>query len=176
MTIKAEDYTILDNVSGQGQYIGTYVGIAALERYWWGEGEMKFYLDGEVEYPTICGTGTEDYFGGAWSYAGFKDGKFQEQNFCTPFIGYPFYSKNDSLYQSCYFNDDCPPMRGLYRWHIMDPICFEKDIRVTMQQIGLSPYGLFERQDDVCSVAYWYLDSPCGFEARLTEREARLPR
>lgn len=67
-------------------------------------------------------------------------------------------------------------MRGLYRWHIMDPICFEKDIRVTMQQIGLSPYGLFERQDDVCSVAYWYLDSPCGFEVRLTEREARLPR
>lgn len=176
LTIKAEDYTILDNVSGQGQYIGTYVGIAALERYWWGEGEMKFYLDGDVEYPTICGTGTEDYFGGAWSYAGFKDGKFQEQSFCTPFIGYPFYSKNDSLYQSCYFNDDCPPMRGLYRWHIMDPICFEKDIRVTMQQIGLSPYGLFERQDDVCSVAYWYLDSPCGFEARLTEREARLPR
>lgn len=93
MTIKAEDYTILDNVSGRGQYIGTYVGIAALERYWWGEGEMKFYLDGDVEYPTICGTGTEDYFGGAWSYAGFKDGKFQEQNFCTPFIGYPFYSK-----------------------------------------------------------------------------------
>ena len=87
-----------------------------------------------------------------------------------------FLFKNDSLYQSCYFNDDCPPMRGLYRWHIMDPICFEKDIRVTMQQIGLSPYGLFERQDDVCSVAYWYLDSPCGFEAKLTEREARLPR
>lgn len=78
---------------GRGQYIGTYVGIAALERYWWGEGEMKFYLDGDVEYPTICGTGTEDYFGGAWSYAGTENGKFKEQNFCTPFIGYPFYSK-----------------------------------------------------------------------------------
>ena len=88
----------------------------------------------------------------------------------------PFYSKSDSLYQSAYFNDDCPPMRGLYRWHILDPISFDKDIRVTLQQIGLSPYGLFERQDDVCSVAYWYLDSPCGFEARLTEREERLPR
>jgi hypothetical protein len=117
LTGKKKDYTILDQVRGRGQYIGTYVGIAALERYWWGEGEMKFYLDGDVEYPTICGTGTEDYFGGAWSYAGTENGKFKEQNFCTPFIGYPFYSKSDSLYQSAYFNDDCPPMRGLYWWH-----------------------------------------------------------
>lgn len=56
-------------MQGKGQYVGTYMALTTLERYWYGEGEVKFYLDGDKEYPTICGTGTEDYFGGAWSFA-----------------------------------------------------------------------------------------------------------
>ena len=59
----------MDGVKGKGHYIGTYMALTTLERYWWGEGEMKFYIDGDEEYPTICGTGTEDYFGGSWSFA-----------------------------------------------------------------------------------------------------------
>ena len=64
-----KDYVILDNVKGKGHYVGTYMALTTLERYWWGEGEVKFYIDGDEEYPTICGTGTEDYFGGSWSFA-----------------------------------------------------------------------------------------------------------
>ena len=69
-----KDYTILDNVFGRGHYIGTYIALTVLERCWWGEGEIKFYLDGDQEYPTICGTGMEDYFGGAWSFGTQLDG------------------------------------------------------------------------------------------------------
>lgn len=64
-----KDYVILDNVKGSGHYVGTYLGLSALQRYWWGEGEVKFYIDGDEKYPTICGTGMEDYFGGSWSFA-----------------------------------------------------------------------------------------------------------
>ena len=63
VTEKGKDYVILDNIKGSGQYIGTYIGLSVLQRYWWGEGEVKFYIDGDVKYPTICGTGMVDYFG-----------------------------------------------------------------------------------------------------------------
>ncbi len=176
LTRKAEDYVVLDHVHGRGQYVGTYLALTTLERYWWGEGEMKFYLDGDQEYPTICGTGTEDYFGGAWSFATQENGRTVEQTYCTPFLGYPYYSRHDEAVHNDYHNDDCPPMRGFYRWHMMDPVCFETDIRVTLQQIGVSHGGLFERQDDVASVAYWYQSEPhTAFEA-LPGKEYRWPR
>ena len=155
---------------------GTYLALTTLERYWWGEGEMKFYIDWDEEYPTICGTGTEDYFGGAWSFANQVDGRTVEQTYCTPFLGYPFYSHHDTTVHNNYHNDDCPPMRGFYRWHIPDPIHFEKDIRVTLQQIGVCHRGLFERQDDVATVAYWYQDKPYTDFPPLPEKEERWPR
>lgn len=171
-----EDYVILDQVKGKGHYVGTYMALTTLERYWWGEGEIKFYLDGDEEYPTICGTGTEDYFGGSWSFAKQVDGRTVEQNYCTPYLGYPYYSAHDEAVHNFYHNDDCPPMRGFYRWHIQDPVCFEEDLRVTIQQIGVGHRVLFERQDDVASVAYWYQAEPhCAFPV-LMKKEDRWPR
>ncbi len=176
LTEKGKDYTILDNVVGKGQYVGTYMALQTLERYWWGEGEIKFYLDGDMKYPTICGTGTEDYFGGAWSFASYEGGKMKETTYCTPFMGYPYYSAHDTIVTNEFHNDDSPPMRGFYRWHIMDPIRFEENLRVTIQQIGVNHRGLFERQDDVSTVAYWYQTEPHMKFQKLPSREDRWPR
>ena len=176
LTKLANDYVIVDDIKGKGHYVGTYLALTTLERYWWGEGEVKFYIDGDVEYPTICSTGTEDYFGGAWSFADQIHGKTVEKTYSTPFMGYPFYSAHDNLVYSPYFNDDCPPMRGFYRWHIMDPIHFEEDLKVTIQQIGVSHRGLFERQDDVASVAYWYQSEPHQSFSAILDKEKRWPR
>ena len=102
-----------------------------LERYWWGEGEFKFYIDGDREYPTVCSTGTEDYFGGAWSFGRREDRSgrpMEEETFSALFSGYPFYAREDN-FDNAFFNRDCPPMRSLYRWHVMDPIVFAKDLR-----------------------------------------------
>ncbi|MFW5976815.1 MAG: glycoside hydrolase family 172 protein [Bacillota bacterium] len=174
-TVKTEDYTILDNVQGKGQYIGTFLGWAALERYWWGEGEIKFYLDGDKKWPTICGTGTEDYFGGAWCFYEKEEGKMKETTYNTPYLGYPFYSKTDDTRKGV-FSDDAVPMHGLYRWHLMDPIRFENDLRVTIQQIGHNSRGLFERTDDISSVAYWYQTEPHNKFSELLPVEERWPR
>lgn len=176
LTELGKDYTILDQIKGKGQYVGTYLALQTLERYWWGEGEIKFYMDGDDEYPTICGTGTEDYFGGAWSFASYEKPKMEEKTYCTPFMGYPFYSKQDSTTKNPFHNDDCPPMRGFYRWHIPDPIRFEEDLRVTLQQIGVNHRGLFERQDDVSTVAYWYQSEPHTPFPTFLGRMERWPR
>ncbi|MCP1101498.1 DUF2961 domain-containing protein [Lachnospiraceae bacterium PAL113] len=171
-----EDYVIVDGIKGKGHYVGTYIALSTLERYWWGEGEVKFFLDGDDPYPTICGTGMEDYFGGSWSFAHQELGKTVEQTYNSMYLGYPYYSKNDELIHNPYHNDDCPPMRGFYRWHIEDPIYFEEDLKVTVQQIGVSYKGLFERQDDLASVAYWYQSEPhCPFD-KLMSKEERWPR
>lgn len=176
VTERGRDYVVLDGVSGRGHYVGTYLALSTLERYWWGEGEMKFYLDGDAEYPTICGTGTEDYFGGSWSFARQSGGRTVEQNYCMPYIGYPYYSRHDGLVHNDYHNDDVPPQRGFYRWHIPDPIRFERDCRVTLQQIGVGHRGLFERSDDVSTVAYWYQSEPHGTFPALPDAASRWPR
>ena len=176
ITEKGQDYVILDGVKGRGQYVGTYMALTTLERYWYGEGEVKFYLDGDKEYPTICGTGTEDYFGGAWSFATQDKGRTVENTYCTPYMGYPYYSHHDTFIHNDYHNDDQMPQRSFYRWHIPDPVLFEEEIKVTVQQIGVYHGGLFERQDDVASVAYWYQSEPHAAFGKLMERKERWPR
>jgi hypothetical protein len=137
---------------------------------------MKFFIDGDDAYPTICGTGTEDYFGGSWSFAKQESGKTVEQTYCTVYLEYPYYSSHDEAIHNMYHNDDTMPMRGFYRWHIQDPICFDENIKVTIQQIGVGFRGLFERQDDICSVAYWYQQEPHNTFPPLPEKEMRWPR
>ena len=186
VTVKKKDYTILDNVYGKGIYVGTYLALQTLERYWWGEGEFKFYLDGDEEFPTVSSTGSEDYFGGAWAFHQ-KDelGRPSVKNYSTLFLGYPFYETKDKtrvrfetgkLNAVHAFGDDSLPRHGLYRWHILDPIAFSEDIKVTLQQIGNDDLSLFERSDDVATVAYWYQDSAEGFDRAFPDRRARLPR
>lgn len=182
----AKDYVILDDVKGKGYYVGTYLGLTALERYWWGEGEFKFYLDGDEDYPTVSSTGSEDYFGGAWAFHQ-KDelGRPSVKPYSNLFLGYPFYSTKDKTRERFEtgklnavhaFGDDSLPRHGLYRFHILDPIAFDEDIKVTLQQIGNDDLSLYERQDDVCTVAYWYCDHKEGFDKEFPNRRARLPR
>ena len=153
-----EDYELLAT-RGRGVWLGAVIGARALYREaWWGEGEMKFYMDGDTTHPTVCGTGTEDYMGSAWGL----------QEVATPFQGAPLVDRTNGLY-------------SLYRFHGRDPVYFQDSLRVTIQQIGYgdrekaaafygekfsgwhpaggapdTPMCYFERQDDWCSVAYWY--------------------
>ncbi|MFP3089719.1 DUF2961 domain-containing protein [Treponema sp. TIM-1] len=186
LTTAGKDYTILDGVSGKGHYVGTYLAWTALERFWWGEGEMKFYIDGDRDYPTICGTGTEDYFGGAWCFYEEHDGINDEVTYSTAFLGHHYFSGLESSKSYLYVGGrdmrklekiyDLMPKHGLYRFHIMDPIMFESDLRVTIQQIGHNQSELFERTDDVASVAYWYQDKPYGKFPKLPAAKERWPR
>ena len=146
-------YTILDGVRGQGQYVGAYMAWGVNNNGWWGEGEIKFYIDGDDEYPTICGTGTEDYFCGSYNFDVGKDqGGYRE--FTTPYSGLAQVIRPDGLYRS--------QMRfGMYRWHITDPIRFERDLRVTIQALGWRSGGRYlPLQDDIASLAYWYQTLP----------------
>jgi hypothetical protein len=137
------EHVILEGIKGQGHYVGTFLAWTQLSNGWWGEGEIKFFMDGDGEYPTICGTGTEDYFCGAWGFGG--------ETYSTPYLGYPLYRKEPGEV----------PMHGLYRWHVMDPIRFKQDLKVTIQALGWWPNGKFEPlTDDIASVAYWYQAEP----------------
>lgn len=171
------DYVVLDGVEGSGCYIGTFLSIVALERYWWGEGEMKFFIDGDTEHPTICGTGTEDYAGGAWAFQDqlSKDVEPQVRTFSAPYFGYPQYETRD-VSRGAPYATAMAPHHGMYRWHLPDPVYFGSDLRVTLQQIGQVGTGLFERSDDVSSVAYWYQQGGTGHTPRFPDRTARMPR
>jgi len=172
-----KDYVILDGIKGKGHYIGTYMALTTLERYWYGEGELKFYIDGDDEFPTICGTGLEDYFGGGFGFVinQCEETPAVETLYQTPFLGFCYFSNHEKNH-SWRFDGSCPPMRGFYRWHILDPIRFDEDLRITVQQIGTSNRGLFERQDDVATVSYWYQTEPHSAFPTLPEKEYRWPR
>jgi len=148
-------HTLLDGVRGQGHYVGTYLAWGSNNNLWWGEGEVKFYLDGDEQWPTLCGTGTEDYFGGAW---GFEDTPGEYTRFSTPYLGLPQVIRPDGF--------ECSQTRfGMYRWHIPDPIRFQSDLRVTVQALGWrSPLEGKPRylplQDDIASTAFWYQAEP----------------
>ena len=171
-----EDHVVLD-INGAGHYVGTYIAWTALERYWYGEGEFKFFIDDDTEYPTICGTGVEDYVGGAWGFYEKNDYGVVSRNettYCTPYMGYPYHSCVSGTKEI--YGYDGMPVHGLYRWHIVDPICFKKRLKVTVQQIGHNGDHLFERADDVASVAYWYQSTINQDFPPLPDKNYRLPR
>jgi len=148
-------YTIVDGIKGWGHYVGTYLAWGVNNNGWWGEGEIKFYMDGDTQFPTIAGTGTEDYFCGSYDFdAKAPDGSIQYHEFTTPYTGLPQVIRGDGHYQ-------VQQRFGLYRWHIMDPIRFEKDLKVTIQALGWMSGGRYlPLQDDIASVAFWYQTEP----------------
>jgi hypothetical protein len=156
-----EVYTILDGVRGQGHYVGTYMAWQVNNTGWWGEGEIKFYLDGDGEFPTICGTGTEDYFCGSYNF----DIGGQYCEFTTPYSGLCQVIRPDGTYQS-------QQRFGMYRWHIMDPVRFEQDLRVTIQALGWRSGGRYlPLQDDIASVAFWYQTLPTAPFPALPDKD-----
>ena len=159
------EYTILDGVRGQGHYAGTYLAWGVNNNGWWGEGEIKFYLDGDGEFPTICGTGTEDYFGGSYN---FEDPRNHDRylSYSTPYTGLQVV-RTDNLYNS-------QRRFGLYRFHVQDPIRFAQDIRVTIQALSWRNDGRFlPLQDDIASVAFWYQTLPTQPFPALPDRDHR---
>ncbi|NLN26972.1 MAG: DUF2961 domain-containing protein [Firmicutes bacterium] len=156
-----EVHTLVDHIRGQGQYVGTYIAWGVNNSGWWGEGEVKFYIDGDRDFPTICGTGTEDYFGGAWNF----DVNGEYRTFSTPYLGLPQVIRPDGLYRS-------QQRFGMYRWHIQDPIRFEKDLRVTIQALGWRSGGRYlPLQDDIASTVFWYQLEPHAPHPPLPDRD-----
>ncbi len=154
-----EDYTIIESVRGKGHYVGTYMAWGVNNNGWWGEGEIKFFLDGDKDFPTICGTGTEDYFCGSYNFhvrdpATNQGDEYGYREFTTAYAGLPQVIKPDGQYRS--------QMRfGLYRWHILDPVRFEKELKITIQALGWRSGGRYlPLQDDISSVAFWYQTEP----------------
>jgi hypothetical protein len=186
-TTLRRDFVVEENLEGPGRFVGASIGIRPLgrPRSWYGEGEVKMFIDGDGEHPTICGTGLEDYVGSAWGMDAHQ----------AQYAGVPLIVPGPD-------GAEQPLFVSLYRWHILDPIVFRSDLRVTLQQIGGTAFtsfedfeqfraatqpagrgwltradmlpamrrhaeergivaeGLYERQDDVCSVAYTYCRKP----------------
>lgn len=164
------DYVLTEGIKGKGHYVGTFIAWGVNNNGWWGEGEIKFFVDGDDKFPTICGTGTEDYFCGSYNFdtktknaAGVEVAGYTEFN--TPYAGLHQVIKGDGLYKS-------NQRFGLYRWHITDPIRFEKDLRVTIQALGWRSGGRYlPLKDDIASVVFWYQAEPHAPFPKLPSRD-----
>ena len=157
-------HTIIDGIKGKGQYVGTYLGVGVNNNGWWGEGEIKFFMDGDKDYATIVGTGLEDYFCGSYNFENKETHRYQE--FSTPYAGLHQVIRPDGLYNS-------QQRFGMYRWHIMDPVRFEGDLKVTIQDLGWRSEGRYlPQQSDMVSVAYWYQTEPHNTFKKLPAKNA----
>jgi hypothetical protein len=159
-------YTVVEGIKGRGQYVGTYMAWGVARPGWWGEGEIKFYMDGDRAFPTIAGTGTEDYFCGSHGFENSKTRQYQE--FTGPYSGLVQVIRPEDTERTTRF--------GLYRWHITDPIRFKKNLRVTIQALGWQQkkpgeYEYLPLQEDIASVAFWYQTEPHATFPPFPKRE-----
>ncbi|MCG8557922.1 MAG: DUF2961 domain-containing protein [Proteobacteria bacterium] len=172
-----ELHTLVDGVQGHGHYVGTYMARGVNNSGWWGEGEIKFFLDDDTDFPTICGTGTEDYFLGAFNFdvgvaVKGRDSAYAE--YTTAYAGVPEIQRPDGVYRS-------QQRFGMYRWHIVDPVRFEKRLKVDIQALGWRDFGhwggdsgqrrYLPLQDDISTVAFWYQTLPTVPFPRLPDRD-----
>lgn len=149
-----EVYTIVDGIEGKGQYVGTYIAFESHANGWWGEGEVKFYIDGDTKFPTIAYTGTEDYFNGSYGFATTdENGERHYTDYSTAYAGFHVVKPDLPNQMMTRFS--------MYRWHITDPIRFDHNLKVTIQDLGWQSGGRYlPRQDGISSVAYWYQTEP----------------
>lgn len=156
------DHVIIDGIKGKGHYVGTFMAVGVNNNGWWGEGEIKFFMDGDKDFATIVGTGTEDYFLGSYNFENKETRQYQE--YSTPYAGLHQVIRPDGLYNS-------QQRFGMYRWHVLDPIRFEKDLRVTIQDLGWrSNHRYLPQNSDIITVAYWYQREPHARFPTLPER------
>ncbi|MDE0191496.1 MAG: DUF2961 domain-containing protein [Gammaproteobacteria bacterium] len=167
------DHVILDGVTGCGHYVGTYLAWAANHNGWWGEGEVKFFIDGDSAYPTICGTGTEDYVGGSHNFDLHTleaERAVRYRTYTTPHSGLVQAIPPDDTYRA-------GQRFGLYRWHLTDPVRFRERLKVTVQSLGWRPdpdparRRYLPRRDDIASTAYWYQTLPSAPPPPLSGRD-----
>lgn len=159
------DFEILPKREGKGRFIGAVLGIRTLHPGWWGEGEIKFYMDGDTEYPTICGTGSEDWI--ALSY------EMQQTPYQYHGCNLRFISDSTTMALDLKTNQMKEMNREyitMYRWHLPDPIYWKKDCRVTIQQIGCCYY---ERKDDWSTATFWYEPVPSAPLPEMPDMQAR---
>ena len=152
-TTLGKDFEILPLVKGSGRFLGTHIGVITNPENvgWWGEGEFKVYLDGDSEYPTLVGTGTEDYIGTAWG-----QGVYNHSN------------------QGCLLADGDTGMYSFYRYHIPDPIYFDTGCRIAMQQIGgTGKKEVIEQLQKGASIQPVSIDAGENGFVRLLEREGQ---
>jgi hypothetical protein len=150
-----KNYVLVDSIQGKGQYVGTYMAYGSNKDGWWGEGEIKFFIDGDTQFPTINGTGTEDYFCGSYDFDtrrtnnnGVETSEYTE--FTGPYTGLAQVIRGDGHYHNA-------QRFGLYRWHITDPIRFENSLKVTIQDLGWHHNGRYmPLQDDIATTVFWY--------------------
>jgi hypothetical protein len=159
--VKDGIYVLVDSIKGRGQYVGTYLAWGVHNKGWWGEGEIKFFMDGDTRFPTINGTGTEDYFCGSYNFD--VAGKYHE--FSTAYAGLHQVIRPDGLYNS-------QQRFGMYRWHIADPIRFEKSLKVTIQDLGWKSGGRYlVQQSDISSTVFWYQEGEHGAFPKLPSKD-----
>ena len=160
-------HTIVDNIKGKGQYVGTFMAVGVNNNGWWGEGEIKFFMDGDKDFATITGTGTEDYFCGSYNFENKKTHQYEP--FSTAYAGMHQVIKPDGLYVS-------EQRFGLYRWHIQDPVRFSKDLKITIQDLGWRFNNRYLLQhSDISTVAFWYqLEPHVQFPAFPTKDELEV--
>ena len=163
------NHTILNEVVGRGHFLGTYVAWQVTNPGWWGEGEMKFFIDGDGAHPTICTTGTEDYFGGAWNFEHPK-GRYGE--FSHPYQGFHDVSAGKKIYKRY-------QKFGLYRFHLTDPITFHENFRATIQSLGwdnsIQPRVYLHQRDYISSLSWWYQETPQASLLPWTPEELNTP-
>lgn len=154
-----KDYVLVDT-KGAGHYVGTFMSVMANSDGWWGEGNDKFYVDGDPK-PTIEGTGSEDYFCGAWDF---------QHAFWNPYNGVPLYDNKEKGGEKRGILNTC------YRWHLMDPVPFKSSLRVAIEHGSSGPND--DRKplrNHYSSIAYYYLDKPEGDGEPLPPYAQRIP-
>ena len=162
-------HTLVDGIKGKGHYVGTYLAWRVHDNAWWGEGEIKFFMDGDKQFPTICGTGAEDYFCGSYNFENQKTKQYQE--FTTPYAGMHQVIRPDGLYNAV-------QAFGLYRWHVTDPIRFDKDLKVTIQDLGWKhDWRYHPQKSDISSTSFWYQNEPHAKFPKLPSKdELEIPK